>query len=135
MKKLREMVEIDHSIRKKSNVNLKQPLNSFEIKDKEFEVNGIEQILLDELNIKSISYSQKEYKLDLTITPELKEEADTRELIRRIQSTRKEMKVNLDQKVIVTNDWYPKTNELVELLKNKTLAVELKLGEFSVNEA
>lgn len=134
MKKLREMVEMGHSIRKESGVNLRQPLLTFEVKEKEFKVSGIEQILLDELNVKSIKYSQKENKLDLTITPELKEEADTRELIRKIQNARKEMKVNLDQKVIVTNDWYPENKELMEMLKNKTLAVELNKGEFSVNE-
>lgn len=134
MKKLREIVEIGHSIRKESGVNLRQPLLTFEVKEKEFKVSGIEQILLDELNVKSIKYGQKENKLDLTITPELKEEADTRELIRKIQNARKEMKVSLDQKVVVTNNWYPENKELMEMLKNKTLAVELNKGEFSVNE-
>lgn len=133
MKKLREVVEIGHSLRKENNIALRQPLLELAVTIKGFEVSGLEQILLDELNVKGVKYGQKENKLDLTITPELKEEADTRELIRKIQNARKEMAVNLDQKIVVTNDWYPKQEQLLELLKSKTLAVELNTGEFKIN--
>jgi isoleucyl-tRNA synthetase len=131
---VRQIVEIGHGIRKEKNVPVRQPLLELRIKNEELKIKELEQILLDELNVKSIKYNGKENQFDLNITPELKEEADTRDLVRKIQNARKEMGVTLDQKITVTNNWYPENKNLLEYLKTKTLAVELKSGEFSVNE-
>ncbi|MEK7472857.1 MAG: isoleucine--tRNA ligase [Patescibacteria group bacterium] len=134
MKIVREIVERGHALRKENNVPVRQPLSKLQITNTKFQIDQLEQILLDELNLKSIKYDQKENKLDLEITPELKEEADTRDLVRKIQNARKEIGVTLNQKIVVTNSWYPYNKKLIEFLKNKTLAVELKTGEFNVNE-
>src|SRR3989339_1552931 len=50
--------------------------------------------------------------LDLSITPELKEEADTRDLIRKIQATRKELGVHINHKVKLTAPWLPSNQKL-----------------------
>lgn len=134
MKTVREIVEIGHSLRKENNVAVRQPLSKFEITNKEFKTNGLEQILMDELNVKSVIYSKDENRLDLVITPELKEEADTRDLIRKIQAARKEMGTALDDRVKVTATWIPTDSKLLELLKTKTLCDVLEVGEFNVEK-
>jgi hypothetical protein len=86
------------------------------------------------LNLKSVVYEQKENKLDLEITPELKEEADTRDLIRKIQAARKEMGTKLDDRVKVSATWIPTNEKLLELLKTKTLCDVLEIGDFDVKK-
>ncbi|MFZ3301285.1 MAG: isoleucine--tRNA ligase [Microgenomates group bacterium] len=133
MEGVRQVVEIGHSLRKENNVAVRQPLSKFEITNKEFETKGLEQILLDELNLKSVVYAQNENKLDLEITPELKEEADTRDLIRKIQSARKELGVEMNDKVNLSTNWLPENKELKDWLVKKTLVNEITTGDFGVS--
>ena len=133
VKKVKEIVEIGHGLRKASNIAVRQPLSKFEVTETEFSVDGMEQVLLDELNIKSIMYKQKENKLDLEITPELKEEADTRDLIRKIQEARKNLGVQVNDKVDLVAPWIPESKELLEWLIKKTLVNKVTTGEFGVS--
>jgi isoleucyl-tRNA synthetase len=135
MQTVREIVEIGHGLRKENNIAVRQPLSKFEITNTKFEIEGMEQILLDELNIKSIKYGQKENKLDLVITPELKEEADTRDLIRKIQGARKDMGIAMNAKVNLSTNWMPENKELKDWLLKKTLTEKVTVGEFSVSLA
>jgi isoleucyl-tRNA synthetase len=135
MQTVREIVEIGHGLRKENNIAVRQPLSKFEITNSKFEIEGMEQILLDELNIKSIKYGQKENKLDLVITPELKEEADTRDLIRKIQGARKDMGIAMNAKVNLSTNWMPENKELKDWLLKKTLTEKVTVGEFSVSLA
>jgi len=134
MQKVREIVEIGHSLRKENNIPVRQPLAEFKIKNLKFKIEGLEELIQDELNIKSIKYGQKTNTLDLNITPELKEEADTRDLIRRIQAARKEIGTALDDRVKVVAPWFPTDKKLLELLKSKTLSDVLELGNFNVTK-
>lgn len=134
MKTVREIVEVGHSLRKENNIPVRQPLAKFKVQISKFETDGLEQILMDELNIKSVKYDQKENKLDLEITSELKEEADTRDLIRKIQAKRKEIGTALDDRVKVSATWIPTNKKLLELLKTKTLCDVLEIGEFDVKK-
>ena len=134
MKVVREIVEVGHSLRKENNIPVRQPLSKFDVTNSKFETEELEQILLDELNVKSIKYNQKENKLDLKITPELKEEADTRDLIRKIQAARKELGTALDDRIKVTAPWIPTDQKLLEMLKTKTLCDVLEIGELNVSK-
>jgi len=127
-------VEIGHSLRKENNVAVRQPLKELQITNAKLQISELEQILLDELNIKAIKYGQKENKLDLEITAELKEEADTRDLIRKIQSARKELGTALNDRVKVTAPWIPTNESMLALLKTKTLCDVLELGELNVQK-
>ncbi|WKZ25915.1 MAG: isoleucine--tRNA ligase [bacterium] len=133
MNKVREMVEVGHSLRKENNVPVRQPLSQFLTTQKQFETEELEQLILDELNVKSIKYDQKENKLDLNITPELEEEAKARELIRKIQAARKDMGVEMDAKINLITSWVPKNKELKDWLIKKTLVVNITEGEFGVS--
>jgi len=134
MKTVREIVEKGHSLRKNSNIPVRQPLSEFKIKNSKLNTAGLEQLVLDELNIKSVRYSQKSYSLNTNITPKLAEEAKARELIRKIQNERKRMGVDLDDKIEVVSDWLPEDESLLNWILKKTLSSELSKGEFSVKK-
>ncbi len=72
--------------------------------------------------------------MDTKITPELEEEAKARDLIRKIQEERKNMGMNLTQKINVYTPWLPKNKDLVEKIKKKTLTEDLREGEFKVEK-
>src|SRR3990167_6765961 len=84
------------------------------------------QLMKDELNIKNIKLENGKGELNLTldtkITPQLEEEAKTRELIRKIQEQRKQLGVRLDQKVNVQNDWLPQSVDMLNKIIMVTLA-------------
>jgi isoleucyl-tRNA synthetase len=133
MQIVREIVELGHCLRKENNIPVRQPLNNLKIKNNKLEINGLEKLILDELNIKSISWDEKTNKLDLLITPELKEEADTRDLIRKIQAARKELGVQIDDKVNLSSPWMPKTDNLKKWVIEKTLINKIVKGEFGIS--
>ena len=81
------------------------------------------------------SEGELKVKLDTKLTPELQDEAKARELIRKIQGERKKLGMNLAQEIVVTNTWLPKSKEIAQKIKNKTLATALKEGKFSVTKA
>jgi isoleucyl-tRNA synthetase len=72
------------------------------------------QVLLDELNVKSIEIDKSlehDIYLDVTITEELKNEGDMRELVRKIQDMRKEAGFEPKDRVVVSltdtePDWF-----------------------------
>lgn len=134
MKTIRDIVEIGHSLRKENNIPVRQPLKELQITNSKLQIKQLEQLLLDELNVKSIKYDQKENKLDLKITPILLEEAKTRDLIRKIQAERKSLDVKIDQKINLINSWMPKDKTLYDLIIKKTLIKDVTNGEFKVDE-
>ena len=89
----------------------------------------------NEVNIKSIKWHSKEDKLDITITPELEEEAKVRELVRKIQEERKNLGLNLTQKVKVQTDWMPTDTKLAQWMSKKAQIASLSSGKFKVAKA
>ena len=57
-----------------------------------------EQIIAEEVNVKQVE-NGKELMLDKTLTEELKREGYARDLIRAIQSARKNAKLNMDDRI------------------------------------
>jgi len=97
MEKTRELASVGLELRQKSGIKVRQPLASFTSVENLSE--ELQEIVRDELNVKEILFG-KENKIDETITPELKQEGQYRELLRAVQSLRK--KNNLDQNQFVT---------------------------------
>jgi len=91
MKNVRKIASLGLEARMKAKVNVRQPLAKLSVKSpfkKEFT-----DILKDEINVKDIvvdSALNEEVFLDTTLTPELVEEGQVRELLRTIQDMRKE---------------------------------------------
>jgi hypothetical protein len=136
MQIIRDIAEKAHAQRKENEIPVRQPLMSLSSSHKN-PGKQLEEILKEEINVKTIVWekSKSEALLDTNITPELKEEAETRNLIREIQKERKKMGVSLTQGVIVKNPWLPEKKELREKIKEITLTEKLEKGDFEVTKA
>jgi isoleucyl-tRNA synthetase len=134
MNLVRKIAEKGHSQRKEEKIAVKQPLSNITICNKESLDPAFEILIKDELNVKNVIWSkcsgdELSVVLDTKITPELEEEAKTRQLIRDIQNERKILNVNLSDKIDVVSPWIPKDKKLVNLLIKKALINKISLGE------
>jgi isoleucyl-tRNA synthetase len=140
---VRKVVERGHAERKDKKIPVRQPLSQITVTTEIKEPgNDFIQLVKEELNIKNVKWvvkkSQDDIKVELNtkITPQLEEEAKTRELIRKIQDERKNKGLSLDQRTKVTNSWLPKEKELVNLIMKKTSTMKLGKGKsFKVMKA
>lgn len=90
MTRTREVVSHALELRSVANLKIRQPLAALTIPD------GTEvyaALVMDEVNVKDIRYGS-DFALDTTLTPELCEEGDIRELIRAVQDLRKRAGLN-----------------------------------------
>jgi len=128
METVRDYVNQGLSIRAKEHQKVRQPLASVTVPTLGKFVDFAD-ILSEELNVKSVKLGD-EFALDLVITPELKSEGIAREVIRHIQSARKEAGLNIDDRielVLITEDVELK-QAIVEngkVITDETLATEL----------
>ena len=135
METARQIVESAHAIRKEKGIPVRQPLLKLKVKNERLKTKGIEGLIKDEVNVKDIIWNSKLNDLDTKITPELKEEAEVRELVRKIQEERKILGLNLNQKVNVRVDKLPKNKELVQWLSRKAQIANLNKGKFKVQRS
>lgn len=134
MQRIREIVEKAHAIRKEKAISVKQALLSYSTTQKA--VSGhLEYLLKDEINVKKIIWNFQKDEFDMTITPELKEEAKARDLMRKIQEERKNMGLNLTQKVNVVNNWIPEDSKLKDWIRRKAQVESFSEGEFNVKKS
>lgn len=113
MEQLRDYVNQGLSIRAKERIKVRQPLASVTIQTMG-EFVDFADILREELNVKDVLQGN-EFSLDLEITPELRSEGLSREVIRHIQSARKDAGLNVDDRIklsLTTDD-----NELKDAIK------------------
>ena len=93
MAEVRELVSKALELRARANIKVRQPLAKLKVKSSKSKL-GEEhlQLIKDELNVKHVHFDDSlsdPIVLDTTITPELKEEGQVRELVRAIQDLRK----------------------------------------------
>lgn len=138
MVKAREVSEKVHGIRKDKMIPVRQPLSKLQISNYNFQIKEIEKLIKDEVNVKEIlSKSGKGeivVNLDTNITEELKQEADARELVRKIQDERKKLGLNLTQKIDVSLENIPTSKRLVDWMIKKTQIENFKQGKFKVTK-
>lgn len=131
---IRKLAEIGHSQRKELGIKLRQPLQKFNYYLPEKLDGGLEQILAEELNVKSVEHQKSssqeiEGKMDTKITPELQEEGKARELVRQIQQLRKEAGLTLKDQIKVTSPILPSNKELKKVVLSQTNASSITQGE------
>ena len=144
MNALRTAVNDGLSKRASEGIKVRQPLASVKL------VNTISQdtpaevaqflidIAKDELNVKSVEIvtdsesesAQPSVVYDLTITPELKREGLMREIIRHVQSARKQAGLQIDDRIILSissddSEISQAVDAFADVIKSETLAVEL----------
>ena len=146
---VRDVVNQGLSERSKAQIKVRQPLAKIEVKGSPDFAGKLDQEYLDiiknELNIKSVEFINNdenlEVELDALITHELKLEGIAREIIRHIQSARKEAGLNVDDRIIVSiNTKSDDINKSIdkfgseikaEILANKLAEKELSNHKFS----
>ena len=144
MNALRTAVNDGLSKRASEGIKVRQPLASVKL------INTISQdtpaevaqflidIAKDELNVKSVEIvtdsesesAQPSVVYDLTITPELKREGLMREIVRHVQSARKQAGLQIDDRIVLSiSSDDPEISQAVDafadVIKSETLAVEL----------
>lgn len=139
MKIIRNIVEKAHSERKTKNLAVRQPLSKLTVSNYEVKTPDLIKLIKDEVNVKDVEFikgkGDVKVKLNTKITSELEEEAKTRDFIRKIQQERKNMGIVLTQYIKVENPWLPKSNYLLQNIKEKALVSQLSYGEFKISDS
>ena len=118
MSEVRSVVRSVLSQRTVAKIKVRQPLSSLQIKNQKINKELLE-LIKEEVNIKKITFG-KTLKLDTKITQKLREEGTVRELIRRIQDTRK--KQGLKPKDEIHVEYSGPEKQILE--KNKTTIIK-----------
>ena len=144
MNALRTAVNDGLSKRASEGIKVRQPLASVKLintisQDTSAEVaQFLIDIAKDELNVKSVEIvtdsesdsAQPSVVYDLTITPELKREGLMREIVRHVQSARKQAGLQIDDRIILSissddSETSQAVDAFADVIKSETLAVEL----------
>ncbi len=128
MATVRDYVNQALSIRAKERIKIRQPLATMTVPTLGQFVN-FEDILAEELNVKQVVKGD-ELSLDLTVTPELKREGYMREIIRHVQSARKDAGLNVDDRIILglssdNNELTQAIDTHATIIETETLATKL----------
>jgi len=134
MELVREYVNQGLSIRAKERQKVRQPLASVTVPTLGTTID-FKDILKDELNVKEV-FDGGEVSLDLYVTPELKREGLMREVVRHVQSARKDAGLNVDDRIVLSlktdNDELQQAiKEHEKTISDETLATSIKPGEYS----
>ncbi len=131
MTRARQAVEAGLSARDASRLKVRQPLASIALPGEALP-EEIAQIVREELNVKALTFSAPEVKLDTEITEDLKLEGLAREVVRAIQERRKKLGFNVEDRI---HTRYEADGMLVraierhaDYIKNETLSVTLETG-------
>lgn len=132
MLEVRKIVEAGLSERKEKQLKVRQPLRKLSVTGLKVDLNeDLLKLIKAEVNIKDVVTAKGDdelhAELDTEITPELQEEGEAREIIRKIQDERKKLGTSLDEKVDVALPSWPASYET--LIKKKALVDSLTQGE------
>ena len=144
MNALRTAVNDGLSKRASEGIKVRQPLASVKLintisRDTPAEVvQFLIDIAKDELNVKSVEIvtdsesepAQPSVVYDLTITPELKREGLMREIVRHVQSARKQAGLQIDDRIVLSissddSEISQAIDAFADVIKSETLAIEL----------
>ncbi len=139
MEIVRKVVGLALEARQKIGVKVRQPLNKLKVKSQKLKVVEEEFVNLvkDEVNVKEVVFDDSiegEIELDTKITPELKEEGILRDLIREIQTERKNAALTPKDKVSAELGLPTEILKVAEKNK-KVLAKETNLKSIKISEA
>ena len=124
MQKARDYINQGLALRSANSIKVRQPLAEFIVP--EIDEQYLE-IIADEMNVKKVK-TGKELKLDTEISTKLKQEGIAREIIRHIQSFRKQAGFNVDDRIKLSlfsqDKIIDQTLEVFsEMINNETLSI------------
>lgn len=132
MAELRGFVNEALALRAKAGVKIRQPLSEVVLPRSADGVEWFSDILLEELNVKRVSWQAEAsaIALDLTITPDLKNEGLAREVIRAVQNGRKKAGLNVDDRInLALMSDNPNLTQAITQFKGEIYAETLAIGE------
>ena len=132
MAELRGFVNEALALRAKAGVKIRQPLSEVVLPRSADGVEWFSDILLEELNVKRVSWQAEAsaIALDFTITPDLKNEGLAREVIRAVQNGRKKAGLNVDDRInlaLMSDDLV--LTQAITQFKDEIYAETLAIGE------
>lgn len=132
MAELRGFVNEALALRAKAGVKIRQPLAEVILPRSAEGVEWFSDILLEELNVKRVSWQAdaSAIALDFTITLDLKNEGLAREVIRAIQNGRKKAGLNVDDRIdlaLMSDD--PTLTQAITQFKDEIYAETLAIGD------
>lgn len=147
MDDVRAIASVAHKIRADEGVSLRQPLAALALKGfKELETeDDFLEILREELNVSEIIFDKpktgfvlvehngKDIGLDVRLTPELKEEGQYRELLRKLQDERKKAGLAVGQKVEM--QYFTEDKEMLALMTKRAKDIAQAASFTGVNAA
>ena len=130
MEQVREFVNQGLSIRSKAGIKVRQPLATIFVPSLGDHVDFI-PILVDELNVKEVIRGE-DISLDLNLTPKLKREGYMREIVRFVQSARKDAGLSVDDRIYLSlNTKDAEINKAItdfkDTIMQETLCVDMTL--------
>lgn len=129
MELVRKIVERALAARYEAGIKIRQPLQSYTTNLAKNMDQELISIILDELNIKELNFTGDE-KLDTNITDQLKKEGVARELIRQINNFRKDLKLTINDEVILYQEGFDDVvSEFSEEIKKAAYLLDIKTGK------
>ena len=124
MKLVRKIAQEGLAERSRNELKVRQPLAKMTITEEISKES--KEVLMDEVNVKKIIVGD-EFKLDTDLTPELKEEGASREIVRRTQHLRKKADLHPDQKInlFYEGDFDDIFQKRADYFKKETSSVEI----------
>ncbi len=106
MAKARNVVALGLAERARAGIKVRQPLNALYLSSTDYNLVGdVLDVVSEELNVKKVvtdrALAKNSVRLDIELTPALREEGLVRELIRNINDMRKEAKLTPEDKIIL----------------------------------
>ncbi len=133
MATVREVISTGLALRAQFALKVRQPLASVTVADAP---RTFDDIIREELNVKTVNHGGEGVMLDTEITPELEQEGLMREVIRNVQSARKQAGLDIDDRIhLQLGSDHPQlaaaleNEELRQLVMQETLAVDLNEAE------
>ncbi|MEW6070001.1 MAG: DUF5915 domain-containing protein, partial [Candidatus Thermoplasmatota archaeon] len=145
---VKEVVEVVASARQKANIKLRYPIRRVVVKttsEVAEALKSLQSMLLEQTNSKSLEFGELTEKciemkftygtvyIDAEITPELKSEGLAREVVRRIQTMRKELNLNIEDYI---ETWVDASEELASVtekwsdyIKRETRSKAINFGK------
>jgi len=141
---VREVCALGHAERKDQQLKVRQPLAKVTVEYSKTVADTLFPLIKDELNVKEVVFevnkrADLKVTLDTKLSDELKAEGTARDMMRTIQTLRKDSVFAISDKIKVVYKDTPENVKAVELFKDKimakTLAVSMTKGEnFSIEK-
>lgn len=133
MAELRKFVNESLAMRAKNGVKIRQPLAEIRVPHNGDNAEWWAEILIEELNVKAVKWGAEVLDFDWEITPELRNEGLSREIIRHIQASRKKAGLNVDDRIVLhlateSDELKTSYNKFAQEICRETLATEGEEG-------